>query len=166
MPDKEKVKQWTTKKLFTMAAKMERAAENAKTFGKEKETLQTQIVQQMQLRGVRSLRSDEDGMQITLSKREWLEYDEAGLFAALNEDERKEVFRKEINLNALPPKVQRRILKSLKDDEIALAVRHKLDTELLAQAVQANKVRAKKVAKFATPRESKPWITPSHPSSK
>lgn len=166
---KTEAKPLSDAEVFALANSYEHASKAEGEAKKTKaEAAKLIIAELFTRRKVTSVESNNFGpfTRITVSQASHMEYDEDGLWKAMSPSQRREAFDTFVNLNALPSETRKRVIAQLSPTERKAVTTHRLNVERLSLAVQAKKVAAKLVAKFAEEKKNAPYITISHGSGK
>lgn len=141
-----------------------RAAEGREK--KAKEDAQSAVVQELWINRKKtksiSRTFDDEVMHVTVVAATRMIYDPEGIYSVLSPKERRLCFERNIDLNALSDSARKAILDSLPKSELERVTTWVLDEDALSEAVQSDKIPAKKIAPFAEERENKPYISVTH----
>lgn len=164
--EKKKVKKLAEAALFALAQEREEAAKQAAAFLSEKTEVDQQLIEQLQIRKVRSMESDQFGgfTRITLVQPEPVEYDQDGIKKALKPAQRRLVFDTNVNLNALPEEIRKAVIETIPKDALKAVSTDVLNMDKLAKAVKDEKVDAQVVSDNSWIKEIAPSIRISHGS--
>lgn len=154
---KQTTKALSDRKLFDLVSEFETNKERATKAESTWRSVQTRIVEELRRRKVKSL-TDSSLTKITLVAPETVVYNEDDLWADLSAAQRKQVFDRSINLNALPADVQKELVKSLTPAQRKRVISHKLNVDRLAEAVQDGKVAVETVSEHSEIKESAGYI--------
>jgi hypothetical protein len=152
--------------LFALAQEREEAAKQAAAFLAEKTEADQQLIEQLQIRKVRSMESDKFGgfTRITLVQPEPLEYDSDGIWKALKAPQRRLAFDENVNLNALPDDIRKAVIETIPKDALKAVTSHHLNLDKLAIAVKDEKIDAQIVSDHSSIKEIAASIRISHGS--
>lgn len=162
----KKIKRLPEATLFAAAAEREEAAKREAAAKVEKTTADKLLIEQMQIRDVRSLESDKFGefTRITLVQPEPVVYDADGIWKDLPSAKRPCAFDRLVNLNALPEEARKKVIDVLTKDELKSVTTHVLNIERLAKAVKDGKIDKEVVEVNSSIKPVAPHITISHGS--
>lgn len=161
-----KPKRLTIAEIFRTAKKYEDNQKIEAAAAKEKKAAQNALVEEIGRRKVSSLESDKFGgfTRITRVQNSHMEYDADTLWEDLTPAQRRLVFSRHVDLNALSSDARKRVVAALSAEELESVTTYSLDVDKLAQAVQDRKVKAKTVAAHAREVLSAAYIRISHGS--
>lgn len=162
----KKVKRIPEATLFATAAEREEAARREAAAKTDKVSADKVLIEQMQLRDVRSLESDKFGefTRITLVQPEPVEYNSNGLWKDLSASKRPLAFDRLVNLNALPEEARKKVIDVLTKEELKSVTTHELNIERLAKSVKEGKIDPEVVQTNSFIKPIAPHITISHGS--
>ncbi len=171
MSPKNKNKEAKTKRiseaeLFGIAEAREDFAKRSAAALVEKKDCDQQLIEQLLLRGVRSMESDKFGdfTRITVSQPESVQYDSDGLWDGLKAPQRRQAFHETLDINALSDETRKAVIAAIPKDELKSLLRHSLNMDGLAKAVQENKIDKEIVAINSSIVQGTPSIRISHGS--
>lgn len=162
----KKIKRISEAEVFAIASAREEAAKQAAAADAEKKENDRILIEQLQLRGVRSLESDQYGefTRITLTQPEPVIYDSDGIWKDLKPAKRELCFDRNVNLNALSPEARQKVIDVLTKDELREVTTFELNLERLAKSVSDGKIDKEVVANNSSIKPIAPSIRISHGS--
>lgn len=162
MPDKtKKSPRLKTSEIFTLAAEYERQAEIEGRAKKTKKELGDNIAGELLARKTKSL-THSDGTTVTRVQSTNIVINDATLYGDLTPAQRRKVYRRSLDISALPAAAQKAIVEALREHKASKAVKHTLDHTALAAEVQAGNIEPEIVAAHSNIVENAPYVRISH----